>query len=204
MSKQIDKLTKEQEAMLPKYLERFKAIGLSAGVTDKAKAENAIRRSYEYFHKKDGSCVATPEFVWAESPMKGRILAAQYTKGSEDVTEEEVKAQYSQASYGSFEAFWVSSYAFISEQLIVPKDDICDIVVDIITHCGVHWNFVDLVVLTPKPVEIHLKNDKLHNETGPALLYPNGDCIYALNGELKGSLMEVAIAVRVGDTNKSA
>lgn len=196
MSKKIiDSLTPEQEALIPVYLEKFKTIGLSTEPTDKAAAEAAIRRSYEYLAKLN-LCSATPEIIWADSPMKGIILAAQHAKGDVNVTNEEVQAQASMASYGSFEAYWASTYLFITKELPVEKDELADIVLDIITHCGVYWTFEDLVILTPKPSVIAMVNDKLHNTAGPALQYPNGDGIYAVNGECKNSLMEVVIAAR--------
>lgn len=201
MSKQkvIDKLTPEQEAMIPVYVERFKAIGLSTEPTDRPKAEEAVRKSYAYFHKLNGSTVEEPQFVWADSPMAGAKLAAQYAKGNMNVTREEIQEQASLASYGSFEAYWVSTWAFITEQLPVEKDDLTNIAIDIIKNCGVYWTFEDLVVMTPKPVTIAMKDQKLHSTTGPALAYPNGDAIYAYEGTVKGSLMEVAIANRLGN-----
>ena len=197
--KVIDKLTPEQEAQIPVYLERFKAIGLSTAPTNKAKAEDAVRRSYEYMNKISSSFSKNPEFVWADSPMKGAILAAQFCKGNTDVTDAEIKEQAQQASYGSFEAYWVSTYAFIAEQLPVKKDELIDIVLDIVTHCGVYWTFEDIVILTPKPSKIEMTDQVLHSTTGLALQYPNGDGLYAYKGEIKGSLMEVNIAARVED-----
>lgn len=199
--KLIDKLTPEQEAKIPEYLAKFKAIGLSTRPTDKAKAEAAVRKAYEYMHKKDGSCVANPEFVWAGSPRAGQKLAAQYAKGDENVTAEEIQAQASMASYGSFEAYWVSTYSFIANELPVDKDELCAIVEEIVEECGVYWSFEDLVVMTPKPTVINMKDDKLHCEDGPAMSYENGDGIFAINGEIKGSLMEIAIAARLGKTD---
>lgn len=193
--KVISHLTKEQEAQIPVYRERFRQIGLSTEPTDKAKAEAAIKRAYGYLSK-TGSEVADPEIVWADSPMAGAVLAAQYAKGDTNVTNKEIQEQASLASYGSFEAYWVSVYVFIAEQLPVKKDELADIALDIVTHCGVYWTFEDLVVLTPKPTAINMENQKLHNTKGPALQYPNGDCLYALNGEIRNSLMEVVIAAR--------
>lgn len=191
----IDKLTPAQEALLPVYRERFKAIGLSTEPTDRAKAEEAIRKSYAYLAK-SGQCKPNPEIIWAESPMKGIVLAAQYAKGDVNVTNAEIQAQAPMASYGSFEAYWASTYIFITKELPVEKDELDDIVLDIITHCGVYWTFDDLVILTPKPSLIAMKDNKLHSTDGPALQYANGDGLYALDGVRKSSLIEVVIASR--------
>lgn len=193
--KVIDQLTPDQAALLPMYYERFKQIGLSTAPTDRGAAEAAVRRAHLYLSKA-GSCAANPEIIWADSPMKGAILAAQYAKGDTNVTNEEVRAQAAMASYGSFEAYWVSVYSFIAEQLDVEKDELADIALDIVTHCGVYWTFEKLIILTPKPVSISMHNEKLHSTTGMALQYENGDGLYAINGDLKNSLMEAAISSR--------
>lgn len=197
--KLISELTPAQEALLPEYRERFRDIGLDTSPTNKEKAEAAIRRSYEYLSK-NGPEVANPEIIWADSPQKGAILAAQHAKGSLNVTEKEIHAQAPLASFGSFEAYWVSVYVYITEQLPVEKDELSEIALDIVTNCGAYWTFEDLVILTPKPTNISMLDTKLHNATGPAIVYPNGDNIYALNGVLKNSLMEVMIAGRLGNT----
>lgn len=216
-NKNVAELTEAQKALIPQYYERFKAIGLNTDPTDKPKAEDAIRRAYAYMAKDPNSGYKiNPEIVWAGSPKEGRLWAACYAKGSdiyspEDipvhghkiVTQAEINAQKELASYGSFENYWVSMYVFIAEQGLVDDiDELPGIVLDIVTHCGAYWIFEDLVVMTPKPTAIHMLNDKLHCTTGPAIVYPNGDCRYAINGEAKNSLMEVMIALRNGDDTK--
>ncbi len=184
----ISKLTKEQEAKIPEYLERYLAIGLDTTPCDKAKAEAAITASYKYLK------LAPPTFIWAASPFAGRVIAAKLAEGKEDVTKEEVAKQAGLASYGSFEAYWVSFYAFIAEQLPVKKDELIDIVKDIVINCGVYWTFEEVVVMTEKPTAIHLKDKKLHNEDGLALQYPDGTGIFALEGVAYPSLLACAIS----------
>lgn len=193
MSQTINKLTKAQEAKIPEYIERFEKIGLSTEPTDKAKAEAALKRCYEYLSKTH-SFKPNPEIIWADSPMAGAKIAAQCAKGDENVTEAEIQEQASLASYGSFEAYWVATYVFIAEQLLPNnKDEAIQIVLDLVENCGVYWQFEDLVVVTPKPKAIHLNDKKLHNLEGLALEYPNGDGIYAIDGKRKNSLMEVML-----------
>lgn len=193
--KPISELTPEQEAKIPEYLEKFRKIGLSTDPTDRVKAEAAINRSYDYLSKQN-LCKPNPEIIWADSPMKGIVLAAQHAKGDLKVTDQEIQAQASLASYGSFEAYWASTYLFITNELPVEKDELADIVYDIISNCGVYWTFEDLVIITPKPSQIVMRNDKLHNTQGMALEYANGDGIYCIDGERKESLMEAVIAAR--------
>jgi hypothetical protein len=184
----INELTKEQEAKIPEYLEIYLNIGLSTEPCDRVKAEAAITASYEYLK------LPKPTFVWADSPFKGRIIAAQLAEGKMDVTKEEVAKQASMASYGSFESYWVSFYAFIAEQLPVKKDGLVDIVKDIVKNCGVYWTFEDIVVMTDKPFNISMKDKKLHNEEGLSLEYRDGTGIFAINGTIYPSLLDATIA----------
>jgi hypothetical protein len=189
----ISSLTKEQEAMIPEYYERYLTIGMSTEASDRKKAEAAVQASYDYLADKDKTPRVILEFVWAESPFAGAVLAAQHAKGSLNITNAELQEQASQASYGSFESFWVSTYAYIAEVLPVKKDELIVIVQNIINSCGVYWTFEDLVVMTPKPTTISMVDKKAHSVTGPYLAYPNGDCIYAVDGVCKKSLMEVIL-----------
>lgn len=191
--KQIDSLTPEQEAQIPKYLAEYKAIGLSTAPTDKAAAEAAVIASYHY------QKLATPEFIWAADPFEGAKLAAQHAKGDTDVTNSEIQDQATKASYGSFNAQWVVFYAFIARELKVKHDNLIDIVDELIKQCGVYWTFTDLVIMTPKPTAIHMKEDKLHNPSGLALEYASGKGVYALEGERKASLMEAMMQAKYGN-----
>lgn len=48
---------------------------------------------------------------------------------------------------------------------------------------GWWWQSVDKVVLTERPTAIHRDSqNRLHNETGPAVVYPDGFGVYAIRG----------------------
>lgn len=187
-STKITSLTPAQEAKIPEYLEKYRGIGLSTRVTERTKAEEAVKRAYAYLK------MAEPEIIWCSSPFTGVRKAAELQKGSTDVTKQEIADQASKASYGSFEAYWVSFYAFIGEQLPVKKDDLLDIVKDIIDECGVYWTFERVVVLTDKPSKIFMLDGKLHNLEGRALEYADETGIFAFEGTRYSSLLEVKIA----------
>lgn len=184
----IDSLTPEQEAKIPEYREKFKQIGLSTRPTDKAKAEAALKESYAYLKLEE------PQIIWADSPFAGAVLAAKEAKGSDDITEEDVRAQAAHASYGSFEAYWVALYSFIANELAVQKDNLHEIATKIVEEVGVYWTFEGLIIATEKPVEIHVKDDKLHNEDGMAIRYKDGTGVYAVNGVRKESLLDSVLS----------
>jgi hypothetical protein len=206
-NKQIDKLTPEQEAKLPEYEKKYLDIGLSTDPCDRQKAEAAIAKVYEY--------MKLPMFtrvIWAESPFEGVRIAASLANGKptkelqkvapdivgslplEELTEDEIKGQADTASYGSLDAYWVAFYSFIAYELPVEKDPLVDIVNELILDCGMYWTFDEIVVLTEKPKAIHLKDKKLHNESGMAIEYRDGNGLYAYEGEIKKSLMDIVLA----------
>lgn len=199
MSEQIKELTPEQEAKLPIYRDMFEAIGLSTEPTNKSRAEELMIKAYQFLHNDPEyteNISPNPEIIWADSPYKGAKLAAQHANGREDVTKQEIQDQASNASYGSFDAYWVSTYSFINNEL-VPQEKKCelvDIITEITKESGVYWTFEDLVIMTPKPKVLKLKDKKLHSLDSKALEYANGDGFYAYEGERKGSLMEVVMS----------
>jgi hypothetical protein len=192
MSKTIDSLTKEQEAMIPEYRERFRQIGLNTAPCDKAAAEKAITDYYKY-----NKASVLPKFEWVSNPLEGCRRAAEYAKGSTNVTSEEVQEQASFASYGQFEAYWVSTYAFIAEVLPVQKDNLIDIAIDIVKNCGIYWSFEDLVIMCDRPSVISMKDEKLHNPDGPALSFGGEYNIYAVDGTVYPSLIEAVISSKM-------
>lgn len=188
MSKTIDKLTPEQEAKIPQYIEKYLKIGLDTTPCDRTLAEDALTRAYlsENFSK--------PDFIWVDSPFEGAKKVAELVGNGSKVSEEEIKEQFSKASFGSFEAYWVAFYDFVATELPVERDPLIDICIDIVKNCGVYWTLDKAVVISEKPVAIHLDNDKkLHNPNGLALEYKNGDGIFALHGTRYNSMLDMAI-----------
>lgn len=195
----INSITPEQEAKIPEYLERYLKIGTSTTPCDRVKAEAAVSACYAYLK------YAQPKFVWADSPYAGAKLAAQLAFDRQDVTQQEIQDQRPKASFGSFEAYWVSFYAFVAEQLPVTKDNLIDIVKEVVENCGVYWTFEGMVVMTEKPIALHFKDKKLHNPNGLALEYKDGTGVFAIEGKPYPSLLDMTIQSEVdtaGTKNK--
>lgn len=198
MSSKIDKLTPSQEAKIPDYLKKYMEIGLSTTPSNRAAAEKAVTESYAY------QKLAPPKFEWYDSPKQGARRAAELYEGTTNVTIEQIKDQASKASYGSFEAYWVAFYDFIISELPVEKDPLIDIVKDIVKDCGVYWTFEDIVVMTEKPIAIHIHDNKLHNPDGLALEYKDGSGVFAVEGVRYASLLEMTIKHASGGTDEEA
>ena len=86
------------------------------------------------------------------------------------------------AGYGLHDADWLSFYDFFKSELGLCEVDRLDGLMELAENCGWFWPFNGAVILTEKPIETHLKDKKLHRDGGPAILYKDGLCVYALNG----------------------
>lgn len=186
--KEINELTPAQEAKIPLYVEKYRAIGTSTAACDRKKAEAALIEVYKHLGKP-----ANPTFEWVDDPFQGQIKAAQYLHQRENVTQEEVREQANEASYGSLEAYWVAFYSFIINEIPVKDDGLCDKFNNVILDTGVYWTFDDHIIVSEKPCVLKMKNDKLHCEDGPALAWPSGRSLFALDGEIYPSLMDLTL-----------
>lgn len=192
-------LTQAQIAKIPDYVDKYLKIGLDTTTTNKQKAEEAIKEHYALQGYEE------PLIVWEPSPKKGAQLAAQiasHPQGNEltakevletlpQVTEEQIRSIASSANYGSFNAYWVAYYNFVADVVEQKPDKILNVVNKITEECGVYWTFTKIVVMTEKPVKIMLKNNKLHCLDGMALQYSDGTGVYAIEGTVGNSLLEI-------------
>lgn len=177
---QIQTLTPAQKALVPQYYETFKQIGISTTPCDRAKAEKALVELQHYLK------LPTPRILWAENPYEAAIMAAMVKKGSKNITQAELNEQASAMSHGSFSAYWVSTYSFIARELDVERDNLIELVEDVINNTGSYFTFEGLIIVSEKPSSIIMTDDAqpvLHNENGPALSYNGGFNIYCLNGQ---------------------
>lgn len=112
-------------------------------------------------------------------------------------TREQVKDQASKASYGSFESYWVAFYSFINNVVAKQKNPLVDRVEDVVKECGIYWGFKNpegtqcVIVMSEKPVEIHIKDEKLHNADGMAIRYSDGAGFYCIEGTPYRTLLEM-------------
>jgi hypothetical protein len=66
----IEKLTEEQEKLLPTYRDKWMAIGLSTEPADHTAAEKACREAYIV-----AGLEPPKKIIWADSPLSGAIVA---------------------------------------------------------------------------------------------------------------------------------
>lgn len=207
MSKQVDDLTLEQKARIPYYLDKYFKIGTDTTPCDRAKAEDAVQRSYKYLNLQP-----VTKFVWFSNPFDAAREAARLANdlpSVQGVQASMVADQASKASYGSLEAYWVAFYDFIASELEKTREPLIDIVIDIVSHCGVYWTFEGLVIMSEKPSKIELVKGedgqyRVSSTTGYGIQYADGTGVYAVNGTAYNTLMEATMEAVLGAPKETA
>ena len=172
MTKKIEKLTAEQEAMMPVYRDEWLKIGLSTEPLDFEKAKAAMIQSYELAGLK-----APDKFLVADSPMDAiRVVQSIDPKMSkQDV--------FNVSVYGAHDASWLSFYAFFRDVVGLECCKKLDGLIELAKHCGWANVFDELVVLQHRPEVIKMDDEnRLHCENGPAIRYRDGFSVYAWHG----------------------
>ena len=190
----IEKLTAEQEAMFGDYVERWTRIGLCTDPADRPKAEQAIRDAYRL-----GGRSEPDRIVWCGSPFGmaltraiiqqhgasvgasvGDSVGASVGASVRDSVRDSVRASV----YGQHDASWLSFYAFFREQCdlreqtdkLVGLTDLCQSAGWAIPHERICW-------VSERHNVCSLDDEqRIHNETGPAIAYPDGWAIWAHHG----------------------
>jgi hypothetical protein len=217
MSNELN-LTPAQQQIVEDVKKEFLKYNLDTTQEKHADAEEAIKRLYKYEKRKEADDLV---FMWVKNPIQGAKLAAYFhleknknmskeelqqayqdyldgkLKGFKNINANHAKEQTSSASYGSFESYWVAVYHAVKNVIQGENNELIHILVNIVKKCGVFWRFDKGVILCNKPLEIHtLNNERLHNDKGPALVYP-GLKMHFYKGEFKNSLLDLMMANKI-------
>ena len=209
--KKIEKLTPEQEALLPAFVDYGLQYGLNTSPCDRPKAEAAIRAHYAALNRPEPKLI-----IWLDSPHQGAIGAAMLagTKFSGAQVRAQVWAQVwdqvrdqvgdqvwdqvwaqvwaqvrdqvgdqvYRAAYGAQDMGWVAWFrAMQAIGVNLPKS--ADTIAAVSENVGWWWPFENAVIVTERPCVIKFDGEKrLHCETGPAVEYRDGFGVYAWRG----------------------
>jgi len=176
MTDKIEKLTPEQEALVPVYRQRYFDIGWSTDETDREAAEKAMRELHEI------KGWDQPEIVWFQSPYAAVDTIIESSDKDPENTDISMNGPCA-----ALDAVWGCFYKFGEElkpdmykeedsRLLDAWDRLCK-------SCGPCWLYTNYVLMTDKPVEAHYNDGELvHCDTGPALRYSDGHEMYAIDG----------------------
>lgn len=170
--KKIEKLTPEQEAMFPVYVERWTKIGMSTEPVDFWQAKAAALLAYD----KAGLPHPT-RFFTAKSPMDAIRLIKELEPS---FTDQEI---FNDMTYGCHNAPWFAFYQFFRDEVNLEFCHQLDGLIDLASHCGWVSFYDDTVVFQDRPEIIKMDDqNRLHCEDGPAIRYRDGFSVYAWHG----------------------
>lgn len=198
MSQQIDKLTPEQEAQIPAYVDKWVKIGLDTERLDVAETERIIR-NFRRIIEREVDCpviiVDNPLEAWAACHLLScNNVALEDLNDALDRLFDGNPDNYSVPparlpwQSGSFFASTFSYYDFMVEcvNVEVPQNLYKDYKEwEETSKLGCIYPMEDYTVVSQKPTQVHLnENNVLHRDGGPALAYAGrGDMnYYSLNG----------------------
>jgi len=168
----IEKLTAEQEALLPVYRDKWLGIGLSTKPLDFEKAKVAVYAAYE-----SAGLSKPTKFHTAKSPVDAiRIIQKLNPK---------MKARkiLDDMTYGCHDANWLGFYQYFRDVVGLKACDKLSGLIDLAHHCGWLNMYDDTVVFQDRPEHIKFdEQNRLHCEDGPAILYRDGYSVYAWHG----------------------
>lgn len=168
MSK-IEKLTAEQEAKMPEYVEKFIRVGLDTARLHRPSAVAAVKKAYTT------AGLEFPEnVVFCDGPTDaGKKIKA--VDSSFDV----LSGLYP----GSMNASVIGYISFYENELQLKHLEQMHGLRDITYHCGWVNMFDTHVFISEKPLHILFDDmSRLHCENGPAILYADGTEVYSWHG----------------------
>jgi len=175
MSK-IDKLTPEQEALIPVYRDKWIAIGKSCEPCDLEQSKHFARLAYA------AAGLECPEkFYLVDSPMAAAKLEVNLRGENPNATN--LQTAINNQVFGYHEAGWLSYYEFMLEVVGIKECEKLEGLIGLAKNCGWWSPYDDCVIFQHRHSELHTDdNFRLHNESGPAVRYRDGYSVWAIDG----------------------
>lgn len=158
MTNEIENLTEEQMNKFSQYVEEWLDIGLSTEPVNKAMTEKYIKQAYE----NQGLDTSNLEFEYRCSP-EGKNLSA--------------------IMWNNLNAPFLSFYSFMRKEVGVKNITKIDCFIELSKYCGPIALYDKKVIVYERPVKIKMdEQNRLHSETGPAIVYRDGFSVYSWHG----------------------
>ena len=164
--KKITSLTPDQEAQMSVYRDKWIKIGLNTDRVDPERARAAVELLYAR-----GGLSAPDKIVFANGPRHAKELLGK----NHSVTDSCV--------YGNHEAAWLSFYDYMQNVCGIDFEGKLDGLMAVANECGWVSCYDTMAVVQDRPLHIKMDEDnRLHCETGPAILYADGFTVYSWHG----------------------
>lgn len=168
----IEELTKEQEALLSVYADKWIKIGLSTEPLDFEAAKEAARKAYRLAGLKEPT-----QFFKAKSPMDAIRVIKELDPSKDENT------IFNEMDYGNHNANWIGFYEYFRNVLNIEECKKLDGHVDLAHVCGWVSFYEDVVVFQDRPNLIKMdEQNRVHCENGPCIQYPDGLSFYCWHG----------------------
>jgi len=159
----IESLTEYQKSQIPVWVEKWTAIGLS---TDQ---DSNFKDCFEIVKAIYKDEAEIKDFIVVDSPM-----------GVYNICKD--SSFLSKSFFGSFECGWLSYYSYFQDVVGIKVNDALNYFITLASNTSLVYMHNDTVIFSRKPTEIHLENNQLHNESGPAVLFADGFEVYSIRG----------------------
>jgi hypothetical protein len=199
MINKIENLTKEQEALLTTYKDRWMEIGLSTGRCDREKAKKYISDAYTV-----AGWAVPQNWVYCESPLSAGIvfhifknktqLGASVWASVRASVWASVRASVWasvrasvwdsvwDSGYGNHDAYWLGFYNYFLE---VFKLNCCEKLLplmELAKYCGWWMPYENICIIQDKPKTLNMQDGVIHCDSAPAIEYFDGFSVWAIKG----------------------
>lgn len=180
IGKKIDRLTPEQEAMIPVYREKWIQIGTSCDPCNLEESKKYARLAY-----KAAGLTCPEKFYLVDSPIAAAKLEVELS-GEKLNQKQFANAVYQAINsqiFGSHEAGWLSYYEFMWNEIGIKECEALEGLIGIAKNCGWWAPYNDYIIFQHRHEELHVDEEfRLHNENGPAIRYRDGYSVWAVHG----------------------
>lgn len=205
-----ERLTPEQEALFPAYVDKWKAIALKEGPIDREKATKTIQAAYSLFRLKE------PKILFFDSPYAAldALLTqpgSQLGKQLEGRLWSELESQLSELE-SPLSQLWRQLKHQLENDLRIPPYinwinpelwvcggawfDFCISVLNCVhqpkkwkvfqalaKYCGWIFFFEKTCIVCDRPIKLSFDREhRLHAEAAPAIQFADGYCLYSYHG----------------------
>lgn len=164
----IEKLTPEQEAAKPKYVEKWQKIGLCCDPVDRARMHEIIQYLYDKVLKKpkpETKLWPSPAAAWKEiCRIVGKKISFVWPF---------IDGHYSAGFFAFYDFFNKECGMTYNEHWEWYKTT---------SELGPVFPFDNICLVSDRPEALKLNGDRIHCENGPAVRYRDGFEVYGLNG----------------------
>ena len=174
---EILELTDEQMAKIPKYDALWNEIAISTD-TNVEEANKAMDKVYEC-----AGYPPTPNKHWADNPYEAILLAHRLLFGEDKpYTADSLKNLLDCCCYGNQDKNYLMFHTYFYFEANQQQCSKIIGLAEYAKHGGWFIPFPEFVVMSYKPLEIHMKGNVLHKDLAPAIKFRGDYEIFALNG----------------------